>query len=188
MEDCRYTASTATNLQHYFFNHHYTYRLHIQEDSSVFSYCRAYGILVSLYSLQCGHIGGNQCKASIIQNQQWVQNKAAARIQAKTFTIDGVVLKKVENFEYLGCQISSREFDALALFMNLAKAQRRKSALVKSLTWLLERESWFIYYWKGLCCSSLSSATVWFRNLGVNLYYAWQYTRILSSRLLATCW
>ena len=34
-------------------------------------------------------------------------------------------MKKVENFKYLGHQISSRDSDALALFMNLAKAQKR---------------------------------------------------------------
>ena len=48
----------------------------------------------------------------------------AAGAQAITFTIDGVVLKKVNNFKYLGRQISSRDSDAPALFMNLAKAQK----------------------------------------------------------------
>ena len=46
-----------------------------------------------------------------------------ARAQTRTFTIDRVVLKKVRNFKYLGCQISSRDSDAPALFMNLAKAR-----------------------------------------------------------------
>ena len=45
--------------------------------------------------------------------------------QARTFTVDGAVLKKVENFKYLERQISSRDSDAPALFMNLAKAQKR---------------------------------------------------------------
>ena len=44
--------------------------------------------------------------------------------QARTFTIDGVVLKKVEDFKYLGRQISSRDSDAPALFMNLAKVRK----------------------------------------------------------------
>ena len=82
------------------------------------------GILVSLHTLQCGHIGDKQSKVSIRQNQQWVQNKAAAGAQARIFTINGVVLKKVENFKYLGRQISSRDSDTQVLFMNLAKGQK----------------------------------------------------------------
>ena len=39
--------------------------------------------------------------------------------------MDGIVPKKVENFKYLGRQISSRDSDAPALFMNLAKARKR---------------------------------------------------------------
>ena len=39
--------------------------------------------------------------------------------------IIGIVLKKVENFKYLGHQISSRDSDTPALFMNLTKAQKR---------------------------------------------------------------
>ena len=78
---------------------------------------------MSLFSLQRGHIGNKQCKANIQQNQQRERNEAAARAQARTFTIDGVVLKKVENFNYLGRQISSRDSDAPALFMNLLKAR-----------------------------------------------------------------
>ena len=122
VEDCCYTAKTAANLQQHFFNRYYTYRLHIKEDSSVPSYCRACGILVSFHSLQRGHIGGKQYKANIIQNQQRVRNETAAGAQDRTFTIDRVVMKKVDNFKYLGCQISSRDSDAPALFMNLAKA------------------------------------------------------------------
>ena len=70
-------------------------------------------------------MGGKLCKANIIQNQQRERNEAAVGAQARTFTIDGVVPKKVENFEYLGYQISSRDSDAPALFMNLAKARKR---------------------------------------------------------------
>ena len=125
VEGCRYTATNAANLRRHFSNRHYTHRLHLEEDGSVPSYCRACGISVSLHSLQCGHIGGKQCKANIKRNQQWARNEAAAGAQARTFTIDGVVLKKVEHFIYLGCQISSRDSDAPALFMNLAKAQKR---------------------------------------------------------------
>ena len=63
VEDCLYKAKTAANLQQHFFNRHYTYRLHIEEDGSVPSYCRACGILVSLHSLKHRHIGVKQCKA-----------------------------------------------------------------------------------------------------------------------------
>ena len=51
VEDWRYSASTAAYLQQHFFNCHHTYRLHVEEESSVPSYCRACGILVSLHSL-----------------------------------------------------------------------------------------------------------------------------------------
>ena len=65
LEDCCYSASTAANLQQHFFNCHYTYRLNIEEDSNVPSYCRACSILVSLHSLQRGNLGHKQCKANI---------------------------------------------------------------------------------------------------------------------------
>ena len=122
-------AKTTANLRRHFFNRHYTYRLHIEEDGSVPTYCRACGISVSLHSLQRGHIGNKQCNANIIQNQQWERDEAAAGAQARTFTIDGVVLKKVKNFKYLGRQISSRDSDAPALFMNLVKARKRLAGI-----------------------------------------------------------
>ena len=125
VEDCLYKAKTAANLRRHFFSRHYTHRLHLEEDRSVPSYYRLCGISVSLHSLQRGHAGGKQCKANIIQNPKRAQNEAAVGAQVRTFTIDGVVLKKVENFKYLGRQISSRDSDAPALFMNLAKAQKR---------------------------------------------------------------
>ena len=74
-------------------------------------------------------MGGRQCKANIQRNQQRERNEAAAGAQARTFTIDDIVLKKVENFKYLGRQISSRDSDAPALFMNLAKARKRFARL-----------------------------------------------------------
>ena len=70
-------------------------------------------------------MGDKQCKANIQRNQQRKQNEAAAGAQARTFTIDDIVLKKVEKFKHLGRQISSRDSDAPALFMNLAKARKR---------------------------------------------------------------
>ena len=103
VEDCRFTAKTAASFRRYFCNPHYTYRLHIEKDGSVPSYYKVYGILVSLRSLQRGHISGKQSKANIMQNQQRVRNEATAGAQARTFNNEGVVLKKVENFKYLGC-------------------------------------------------------------------------------------
>ena len=64
---------------------------------------------------------------NIRRNQQRERDEAAAGAQARTFTIDGVVLKKVENFKYLGHQISSRDSDAPALFMNLAHEEVTRS-------------------------------------------------------------
>ena len=69
-------------------------------------------------------------------NQHWVRNEAAAGAQARTFIIDGVTLQKVENFKYLGRQISSRDSDAPALFMNLAKARKR----IARISTLIARE------------------------------------------------
>ena len=46
-----------------------------------------------------------------------MRNEVAGGSQARTFTIDGVVLNKVDNFECLVCQISSRDFDAPGLFV-----------------------------------------------------------------------
>ena len=80
---------------------------------------------MSLHSLQCGHVGGRQCKANIRRNRQRERNEAAAGAQARTFTIDDIVLKKVDNFKYLRRQISIWDSDAPALFMNLAKARKR---------------------------------------------------------------
>ena len=68
VEDYCYTATTTANLLWHFFNPHYTYRLHLEEDGSVPSYCRVCGISVSLHSLQLDHVGGRQCKDNIRQN------------------------------------------------------------------------------------------------------------------------
>ena len=48
--------------------------------------------------MQCGHMGGKQCKANIQRNQQRERNEAAVGAQTRTVTIDDIVLKKVENF------------------------------------------------------------------------------------------
>ena len=76
-------------------------------------------------SLIRGHKGSRLCKATIIQQQQWEHRVAAAQAQLQVFTINGVDLKKVENFKYLGRQICHTDSDAPALFMNLNKARKR---------------------------------------------------------------
>ena len=68
VKDCLYKAKTVANLRRHFFDHHYTYRVHIEENGSIPSYCRACSILVSLHSLQRSHSDSKQCKANIIQN------------------------------------------------------------------------------------------------------------------------
>ena len=72
--------------------------------------------------------------ANIRRNQQQERDEAATGAQARTFTIDGVTLKKVENFKYLGRQISSRDSDAPALFMNLTKARKRFARISNLIT------------------------------------------------------
>ena len=52
--------------------------------------------------LQRGHLGGKHCKANITQNQQQDWNEAVAGAQAGTLTVDGILLKKVKHFKYLG--------------------------------------------------------------------------------------
>ena len=59
VDGCRYTAATSANLRRHFFSRHYTYSLNIEEDGSVPSYCRAYGILISLI-----HCSGSTLVAS----------------------------------------------------------------------------------------------------------------------------
>ena len=112
VDNCRYTATTEANFCLHFFNRNYTHRLHLEEDGSVPSYYRACGIFVSLHSLQRGHLGGKHCKANIRRNRQRERNEVAAGAQARAFTIDDYVLKKVENFKYLGRHISSRDSDS----------------------------------------------------------------------------
>jgi len=115
VEDCPYQAATAANLRRHFYNCHHTYRLHIEEDGSIPSNCWACGMLVSLHSLRRGHVSGPQCKANKRRKQQRERNEVAAGAQARTFTIDGVTLKKVENFKYLGRQISSRDSETVSV-------------------------------------------------------------------------
>ena len=173
MEDYHYTAKTAANLQRHFFNRHYTHRLQIEEDCSVPSYCRACGILVSLHSLQRVYTGGKQCKANVRQNQQRVWNEAAAGAQTRTFIIDGVVLKNVEKFKYLGRQISSRDSD--------------ESALLESVTWLLERELIKLLEEESMWRQSYQyCCMVWKPGCGPQV--CWTPYAVSLSCLSVTCW
>ena len=87
-------------------------------------YCRQCGILVLLYSLSQGHMGLKACLANIYQNRQREKMETAATAQFRTFTIGGDNLKHVKNFKYSGIQFFFADSDALALFLNLAEAQK----------------------------------------------------------------
>jgi hypothetical protein len=67
-------------------------------------------------------MGLKSCLANIYQNQQREQKEAAATAQFRTLTIGGDNLKQMENFKYSKIQFFFTDFDALALFLNLAKA------------------------------------------------------------------
>ena len=82
--------------------------------------CRCHSIHCNAARLAAGNVG-----PVITLNQQRERDEAAAGTQARTFTIDGVVLKKIENFKYSGLQISSRDCDNPALFINLTKVRKR---------------------------------------------------------------
>ena len=82
--------------------------------------CWCHSIHCNAATLAAGNV-----RPMITLNQQRERDEAAAGAQARTFTIEVVVLKKVENFKYLGHHISSRDSDAPALYMNLAKARKR---------------------------------------------------------------
>ena len=57
-----------------------------------------------------------------------------AQAQAQVFTIDGDEHKKADNLKYyLGHQISSRDSDFLALFLNLSKATRKRLTRISRL-------------------------------------------------------
>ena len=73
------------------------------------------------------------CKTNIQRNQQWERKHAALVAQAWVFTIDNIELKKVENFKYLVRQISSRDSDFPALFLNLSKARKRLARISRLL-------------------------------------------------------
>ena len=125
VDGCQYMAKAASLLRRHFFNRHPTFQLHIEQDGNVPRFCRLCGISVSLHSLRRGHEGSKSCKTNVRRNRQRERKQAAAAAHARVFTIDGIELKKVENFKYLGRQISSRDSDFPALFLNLSKARKR---------------------------------------------------------------
>ena len=133
VNDCHYMANSASILRRHFFNRHPTFNLHIEQDGSVPSFCKLCGVSVSLHSLRRGHEGSKMCKTNIRRNQQRERKHAASVAQARVFTIDDIELKKVENFKYLGRQISSRDSDFPALFLNLSKARKRLARISRLL-------------------------------------------------------
>ena len=65
----------------------------------------------------------------IRQTYPHICKDASALTQCRVFTIDGVDLKKVETFKYLGRQIWDIDLDTTALFMNLCKTHKRLNHL-----------------------------------------------------------
>jgi len=133
MEGCPYRARDAALLRRHFFSRHHIDRLHLEENGSVPRFCQLCGISVSLRSVQRGHVDSKRCKANVRQTRQREHKRAAAQEQARVFTIDGDELKKAENFK-LGRQISSRDSDFPALFLNLSKARKRLTRISRLLT------------------------------------------------------
>ena len=88
------------------------------------------------------------CWCNISLTCQHIHKDIAAAVQLQVITINGVDLKKIENFKYLGRQIYDTDLDSPALFMNLCKARKRLNRLFclvarerKVLTQLLEEKS-----------------------------------------------
>ena len=108
VRDYLYQAATAVNINlcRHFFNRHHSHSLYLLEDGCVPYFWTLCGMLVSLFSLSQNHKGSNMCPRNIIC-------KEAAQLHSYKFlfTIDGVDLKKVEKFEYLGRQIYDRPTD-----------------------------------------------------------------------------
>jgi len=122
------------NIRRHFFSRHHTASLHIEDDGNVPRFCQLCGVSVSLPSVQRGHVDSDRCKANVRQTRQRERKQAAAQVQARVFTIDGDELKKADNFKYLGRQISSRDSDLTALFLNLSKARKRLTRISRLLT------------------------------------------------------
>ena len=168
MEGCPYRAREAALLRRHFFSRHHIDRLHLEENGSVPRFCQLCGISVSLRSVQRGHVDSKRCKANVRQTRQRERKRAAAQEQARVFTIDGDELKKADNFKYLGRQISSRDSDLTALFLNLSKARKRLTRISRLRT----HERWgFSSCWRKIICrGNLISATVRIGNLVCGIY------------------
>ena len=72
-------------------------------------------------------------------------------------SLDGGKVKKVENLKYLGHLIYSRDSDFLELFLNLSKAQKHLTHILR----LLMREQGFsVRCWEIICCGKIISDSV----------------------------
>ena len=127
-------CQAAALLRQHFFRRHHTSSLYNEDDGNVPLFCPLCGISVSLLSVQKGHVDSIACKDNVRQTRQRERIQTAAQAQAQVFTIDGDELKKAENFKYLGRQISSRDSDFPALFLNLSKARKRLTRISRLLT------------------------------------------------------
>ena len=123
----------AALLRRHFFNQHPTAHLHLEEYRNVPCFCTLCGVLILLLSIQRSHVGSKSCKTNIHYFQQRACKQAAVQAQAQVFTFDGDKVKKVENFKYLGHQISSKDSDFPALFLNLSKASRKHLTRISRL-------------------------------------------------------
>ena len=86
------------------------------------------------------------------------------------FTIEGVDLKNIENFKYLGRQTCNINLDSQALFMNLCKV----SKLLNHLFVLITREGADPVVRRQLYIVAvvISVLLYGFRDLGVEPYYS----------------
>jgi len=134
VDGCLYRAKAASLLRRHFFYRHHTASLHNLDDGNVPIFCPLCGISVSLFSVQKGHVDSVACKNNVRHTRKRERIQTAAQAQARVFTIDGDELKKAENFKYLGRQISSRDSDFPALFLNLSKARKRLTRISRLLT------------------------------------------------------
>ena len=161
VRDCLYQAATAANLCHHFFNWHHSHScLNLHEDRHVPSFCTLCGMSLSQFSLSQNHKGSKMCRRNISLSCQHIRKDVAAAAQLQVITINGVNLKKIENFRYLGRQICDTDLGSPALFMNLCKARKRLNRFFclvarerKVLTQLLEEKSMlrqlYLYYRTG---------------------------------------
>ena len=104
-----------------------------EEGSEPFPQCDRCGLQVSPHAVRMGHLGSAMC----LQGQQLRRRRRAARLaheaRSVTFTVNGVQLRKVDQFKYLGRPLSFRDSDMPAMYKNLGKARKMWAKLAKLL-------------------------------------------------------